>query len=850
MAYSPENNPYIPGDPYSYDLKWLVEKTKEWKDPLDSAERAKASEEAAAGSAQRASDEADRSAGAADRSEGSAEASATSALTAKEYAENIGDPVNGIVTDWLTANVDPVGSAVVVDSSLSISGAAADAKVTGLELKPLKAMRKWAGKNYLDMSTALENTSINSVGEIVTAATPTPWSTEAFLPIDPSETYVISSNGSLKSVLIVAYYDSNKDFISRDINVTSFTTPATTAYFRITTQPSGLFDKPMVEKGSTPTAFVPYWETNNEEITVITDRSLEGRSLSNNLIKKRDIDLKNLTEIAPYDGGTGYIYYDTGLQTIVDNRMSGIQYNKIFKVEENKCYYYSGELLGSAHVIMATFFDANDNIIGMNGIYSTSTAVDYVNEPIVPLPGTVYMICCGYTNDITIKAFVNNAYPNIGKDFIGHADIPKIDKDLNFIVSYGQSLSIGADSLYVADPAVEGCYILGASLGTPAASIKPLELTSNGQDPIVSAVNCLQKLITSNNSNRPTLIAGSYGAGGQSIAQLMSASRQAQIKTDRGIGYNISSSNRYPVFTTAVDDAKLYAISNKKSIGCPAIIFLQGERDYYTDAQLQQAGALNWEAYACGGDKDLYKQYMSDLKDDMQSYIMNVFNQTEKPLFCIYECSGGFIQDHTMSINQAQIEFAQENDDVILLPAPYFTPNYNNGHLSTNGYRWYGECIARALYETLCNRSEYSPMMPCGAIVEDHLIKLKIKGLVAPAIVNTLTVEAATNYGFAVWKDGVRIYPTEIHPYGDEIYIYFAEDLSTASALDLSYAGQEVSGTGNICDSAAYKAAYTFQDASADHGSSGTLNIVYNPAITGEPYPMQNWLMPFYVQLI
>lgn len=42
------------------------------------------------------------------------------------------------VSDWLTENVDPVGSAVVVDSSLTISGAAADAKVTGDELADLK----------------------------------------------------------------------------------------------------------------------------------------------------------------------------------------------------------------------------------------------------------------------------------------------------------------------------------------------------------------------------------------------------------------------------------------------------------------------------------------------------------------------------------------------------------------------------------------------------------------------------------------------------------------------------------------------------------------------------------------
>lgn len=48
---------------------------------------------------------------------------------------NIGEEVS----QWLDDNVDPAGSAVIVDSTLSISGAAADAKVTGEELNELKA---------------------------------------------------------------------------------------------------------------------------------------------------------------------------------------------------------------------------------------------------------------------------------------------------------------------------------------------------------------------------------------------------------------------------------------------------------------------------------------------------------------------------------------------------------------------------------------------------------------------------------------------------------------------------------------------------------------------------------------
>ena len=43
-----------------------------------------------------------------------------------------------LVSTWLNENVDPVGSAVIVDSSLQISGAAADSLVVGLELSDLR----------------------------------------------------------------------------------------------------------------------------------------------------------------------------------------------------------------------------------------------------------------------------------------------------------------------------------------------------------------------------------------------------------------------------------------------------------------------------------------------------------------------------------------------------------------------------------------------------------------------------------------------------------------------------------------------------------------------------------------
>lgn len=38
MPYTPNNDPYIPGDPYGYDLKWMIRKLKEMQDQIDDLE--------------------------------------------------------------------------------------------------------------------------------------------------------------------------------------------------------------------------------------------------------------------------------------------------------------------------------------------------------------------------------------------------------------------------------------------------------------------------------------------------------------------------------------------------------------------------------------------------------------------------------------------------------------------------------------------------------------------------------------------------------------------------------------------------------------------------------------------
>lgn len=94
MGYSPENNPYIPGDPYSYDLAWMVEEVKKAQQV---GENAQASADAAAQSALDAAgsrDAAALSAGTAANSENNADLSAIAANASAETAANLVDPLD------------------------------------------------------------------------------------------------------------------------------------------------------------------------------------------------------------------------------------------------------------------------------------------------------------------------------------------------------------------------------------------------------------------------------------------------------------------------------------------------------------------------------------------------------------------------------------------------------------------------------------------------------------------------------------------------------------------------------------------------------------------------------------
>lgn len=125
------NFPYM--DLSNLNLDFILKKLKDLTNYAESAAQDAQRAETASATAVLAKESAELSASSAQQSAESAEASAESA---QDYAENIADPVGGLVTGWLDDNITP--TTPPVDASLTIQGAAADAKATGDAIDDLR----------------------------------------------------------------------------------------------------------------------------------------------------------------------------------------------------------------------------------------------------------------------------------------------------------------------------------------------------------------------------------------------------------------------------------------------------------------------------------------------------------------------------------------------------------------------------------------------------------------------------------------------------------------------------------------------------------------------------------------
>lgn len=233
--------------------------------------------EQAADSASAASDSAGLASGSAGAAKDSEDAAAASEAAAKDYADHIADPVSGLVTGWLNDHVDP-DTGYVIDNTLTVQNAAADAKKVGDEFTDLKsAVNRLDAFLDVDISPNLYDTTKAVVGLLGTSgqvvSSYTQYTTTDFMPIAEGDTLhrqfawngVRYDNNSLvgyTSMARVCAYDANKDFISDSlgVGVTDYTAPEGTAFVRVSIDDDARVTEEefLIASSNTVQPFIPY----------------------------------------------------------------------------------------------------------------------------------------------------------------------------------------------------------------------------------------------------------------------------------------------------------------------------------------------------------------------------------------------------------------------------------------------------------------------------------------------------------------------------------------------------------------------------------------------------------------
>ena len=193
------------------------------------------------------------------------------------------------------------------------------------------------------------------------------------------------------------------------------------------------------------------------------------------------------------------------------------------------------------------------------------------------------------------------------------------------------------------------------------------------------------------------------------------------------------------------------------------------------------------------------------------------------------------------------------------------TPD-RGGHLDPNGYRWYGEMLAKVYYKTQILREDFKPLQPIKVMrtSDPKQVKIQYHIPVPPLVLDTRTLKLYADYGFEVYKDNVKQNVNTVVVDGDCILLTCTQDLSGA-AVEVVYAGLGTQGHGNVRDNDDYPSYFTYLDMDKKNANGDFVffrtssGISYRPAdepknqsgqvIYDQSYPLCNWSLAFYYKL-
>lgn len=440
------------------------------------------------------------------------------------------------------------------------------------------------------------------------------------------------------------------------------------------------------------------------------------------------------------------------------------------------------------------------------------------------------------TTEVTESSLIQqlevNAQKAKAKRFnTGFFPIPRANalKKLMVWIIYGQSFSVGAGATVgITGESPYGNLMLGQSVRGSHYSNTDTEYTYGP----VGGENTFYILkevpLYSEQTSQPTL-----GAYGETIASGFANELKYRHNQRKGVvndenyiiapiccgvaGRSITQLSKgaspelYNRVITALSGAAEAAAKLGYAWEVQGIIYMQGEND-------------NSQSYS------YYKPKLQQMHDDLVADCMAATGQVHKPIFMLNQMGNNYISNMNTGVVNAQIGFADENPNVVLMGSYGGTPYVSAyGHLFANGYRWIGAQYAKEADRKLNGLGECSFKM-LEAKLLDGSVYASFATRVAPLqFKSTIVKQDVVNYvdkGFTIVDSTGTIVGSDLTVSivsDNVIKITPSRELYGAATLYLGD-GTNHAGTHNITDSDTEISMYTWQ-----------AGLAYQPALESIP---------------
>lgn len=268
--------------------------------------------------------------------------------------------------------------------------------------------------------------------------------------------------------------------------------------------------------------------------------------------------------------------------------------------------------------------------------------------------------------------------------------------NINHVLLYGQSLSIGAegvpglstvakyDNLQFGDSVGATNNTTPSATWAPNGSAVPTDLAITGsyaEVPIFGALNTYRALTfrsqgVSSNSDQKMLASG-CGIGGTAIAAL-----------EQGAAPDIF--NR---LVSCMDQVNAYCAGAALTYGVTAMVWLQGESDQ-TTAQAT------------------YKTALQGIYTDFCTAALAESGQSQNPAMFMYQTTArnGNYNTTGLGVQMAQLDIGLNDAGCFMVGPIYPYNDSGNLHLPANSYRWWASNLGKVMHRVLTLGQEWKPL--------------------------------------------------------------------------------------------------------------------------------------------